>query len=403
MIDIKLTEDLSNAFGPSGFEEDVVKTLYRHCREEFSLQHDAMHNVFMRFQESSKERKFSCTRLMDEPPHHESLSGALGIPELSAAYRQRDFQSKKPLLMLDAHSDECGFMVQAIQENGLLSFLMLGGFHLTSLPAHSVLVRTQAGELVRGIITSKPVHFLTDKQRADSSLEIESLFIDVGACSRKEAMEEFGIRIGDPVVPEVTFSYQEKRGLCFGKAFDNRMGCASIVHTMRALKAEAKELAVDVVGAFAAQEEVGTRGASVTAAVCKPDLAIVFEGSPADDFFVSAGMAQGAMHGGVQLRRMDKSYLSNPAFLAYAREVAEKNHIRYQETVRRGGSTNAGKISLSGKAVPVLVLGIPARYVHSHYNFTAVEDMEATAALATEVIRNLDEERIRHIMRQDIV
>ena len=38
-------------------------------------------------------------------------------------------------LLLDAHLDECGFMVQSILENGLLSILMLGGFHLTSLPA----------------------------------------------------------------------------------------------------------------------------------------------------------------------------------------------------------------------------------------------------------------------------
>ena len=58
---------------------------------------------------------------------------------------------------------------------------------------------------------------------------------------------------------------------------------------------EQASLAVNVVGAFAAQEEVGTRGAVVTSQIVKPDLAIVFEGSPSDDFFISAGQAQGCM------------------------------------------------------------------------------------------------------------
>lgn len=156
-------------------------------------------------------------------------------------------------------------------------------------------------------------------------------------------------------------------------------------------------------GAFATQEEMGMRGAIVTAQVVKPDLAIVFEGSPSDDFHISATQAQCRMKNGVQIRRLDNSYISNPAFIEYAEELAKKCGIPYQEAVRRGGSTNAGKISLTGKAVPVLVLGIPSRYIHTHYNFCAREDMEAASSLAAQVIRGLDEERLCHIFRQDIL
>jgi len=122
----------------------------------------------------------------------------------------------------------------------------------------------------------------------------------------------------------------------------------------------------------------------------KPALPILFEGSPSDDFFFSAAQAQGRMKNGVQIRRMDKSYISNPVFMEYAMELAGKFGIRYQEAVRRGGSTNAGRISLIGKAVPVLVLGVPSRYVHSHYNFCARDDLEAATELADQVIRGLD-------------
>ena len=274
---------------------------------------------------------------------------------------------------------------------------------MTSLPAHSVIVRNSKGEKIKGIITSKPVHFLTAAQKADNSLTIEELKVDVGASSRQEIEEDYGIHVGDPIMTGATFSYDEKHGICSGKAFDNRLGCVCIIETMKALMKETESLAVDVVGAFASQEEVGMRGATVTAQQVKPDLAIVFEGSPADDFYYRTGVAQGCLKKGVQIRHMDNSYVANDAFMAYAHEIADKYGIKCQDAVRRGGSTNAGKIHLTHQAVPVLVLGIPSRYVHTHYNFCAKEDIESTIKMAVEVIRGLNEERIRHIMRQDVL
>ena len=163
----------------------------------------------------------------------------------------------------------------------------------------------------------------------------------------------------------------------------------------RRLKTFSESISVNVVGSFAAQEEVGTRGAVVTSQIVKPDLAIVFEGSPSDDFFISAGQAQGCMKKGVQIRILDNSYISNTQFISLAEEVAEKCGIKYQESV--------AKISVTGKAVPCLVLGVPSRYAHSHYNFCAKEDLEAASAMAANVIRALDEEKIRHICHQDVL
>lgn len=390
MIDMEMLRDLTDAFGPSGFEEDVAKVIAKHCGSMDAV-NDAMNNVYVRL----------------EGPVLEALADggrwAGGCRKAAPAESSGSTERKRPVIMLDAHTDECGFMVQGIMENGLLNMIMLGGMDLPSLPAHTVLVRTGSGRKIRGITTSRPVHFMTEKDRS-APLDIESMFIDVGASS-KEKVLELGIRVGDPAVPEVRFEYDAERELCFGKAFDNRMGCACILHTMRELNGLRKqgwEPFVDVIGAFAAQEEVGTRGADVTAAQVQPDLAIVFEGSPADDFYYGKEKSQGALHGGTQIRCMDKSYITNPTFLEYAHELAREIQIPCQDTVRRGGSTNAGKISLSGRAVPTLVLGIPSRYVHSHYNFCAKEDIESTVRLAVEVIRNLNAERIAHLTHQDL-
>lgn len=393
MLDMNMIKDLTDAFGPSGFEEDVVKAIRKHCGNMDAV-NDAMNNVYVRMEGP----------VLDALADGGRWAGDCSASEAAEAMARAGFLTRKrPVIMLDAHTDECGFMVQGIMENGLLSMILLGGMDLASLPAHTVLVRTRQGKKVRGIITSRPVHFMTEKDRS-APLDIEGIFIDVGASSRKEVLE-LGIRIGDPAAPEVSFEYDPERELCFGKAFDNRMGCACILHTMRELKSleeQGWEPAVDVVGAFAAQEEVGTRGAGVTAAQVQPDLAIVFEGSPADDFYYGKEKAQGVLHGGVQIRYMDKSYITNPAFLNYAHDLADKFQISCQDTVRRGGSTNAGKISVSGRAVPTLVLGIPSRYVHSHYNFCAKEDIESTVRLAVEVIRNLDRERIAELMHQNL-
>lgn len=368
-MNIEMFGKIASAFGPSGFEEEVVRTIAGYCGR-YHLENDAMHNLYM------------C------------------MPEIRNLQQLHD----KPLVQLDAHSDELGFMVQAIEDNGCLSIIMLGGFHLSNLPAHTVRIRTRDGRLVRGIISSKPVHFMTEKERGSAAeLSIEGLRVDVGARSRKEVEESFGISLGDPMVPDVDFAYDEARGLCFGRAFDNRAGCACIIDTMDRLYDERAGLNVHVAGAFASQEEVGMRGARVTSQQLRPDLAIVFEGSPSDDFYVAAGQAQGRMGYGVQIRLMDKSYISNPVFAAYARELAQKLGIPYQEAVRRGGSTNAGAISLSHQAVPVLVLGVPSRYVHTHYNFCSSSDLDNTGKLAAEVIRGLDAERIRSICRQDIL
>lgn len=363
MANIKEIQALTDAFGPSGFEDEVVREVKNWCHG-LDVRNDAMYNVYA----SMKKKK-----------------------------------EGRPVLMLDAHLDECGFMVQSIMENGLLSILMLGGFHLTSLPAHSVIVRTREGKKHRGITTSKAVHFLTPAQKNDNSLAIEDILVDVGAGSRKEVMEVYKIRPGDPIMPDVSFEYHRENGIMYGKAFDNRLGCVSIIDTMQALKDEAGGLAVEVVGAFAAQEEVGTRGAAVTAQQVQPDLAIVFEGSPADDFLFPSGIAQGVLKNGVQIRHMDNSYISNTELIRYAQEIGNRHQIKYQDAVRRGGSTDAGKISLTGKAVPVLVLGIPSRYVHSHYNFSAAEDVDAAVKMATEVIRGLDGERISQIMRRNVI
>jgi len=135
--------------------------------------------------------------------------------------------------------------------------------------------------------------------------------------------------------------------------------------------------------------EVGARGSQVTARKIKPDLAIVIEGTPADDIYFEEYAAQGTLNKGTQIRHIDSSMIGNPKFIKFSKEIAKANNIAYQSAARTQGSTNGGKIHLSNAGVPTLVLGIPVRYAHTHYCYSASFDIEATINLVLQVIKGL--------------
>ncbi|MGL4391938.1 MAG: M20/M25/M40 family metallo-hydrolase, partial [Fusobacteriaceae bacterium] len=168
--------------------------------------------------------------------------------------------------------------------------------------------------------------------------------------------------------------------------------CVASVETLDRISKE--KLSVNVVGAFAAQEEVGTRGAQVAAHRVKPDFVIVFEGSPADDTFKDSSSAHGAIGKGLQFRVIDALMISNPRLIKFAREIADKNNIPYQIIAREKGSTNAGKYHVSENGIPCLVIGVPTRYIHSHFCYASLHDLEGAIKLAIEICKTLTKEKI---------
>ena len=219
------------------------------------------------------------------------------------------------------------------------------------------------------------------------------MVIDVGATSKEEVINDFKIRVGAPVVPDVTMEYNEKNGVMLGKAYDCRLGCACVIETLKELQGE--QLDVDVVGVFSTQEEVGTRGAQVAAQTVKPDIAIVFEGSPADDTFTPDYLIQTALGKGPMLRHIDARMITNPRFIRYAIDLGEELGIPVQEAVRTGGSTNGAPIHLSNMGVPVIVVGLPVRYIHTHHCYASFCDFENSVKLAVEIIKRLNGDSIK--------
>ncbi len=344
---LELIRAVSDAQGASGFEDAVVGVLRPHAARYGAVFEDALRNLYV-----------------------ERAGNAPG----------------RPTVMLDAHTDEVSFIVQAVKPDGTLRFLPLGRWVEAGVAAHRVRVRNALGEYIPGVVASTPPHHATEAQK-HAAPSLDAMAIDVGARSADEARRDFHIRIGEPVVPDVRCTYDEAHDLLIGKAFDCRLGCAAVAATLDRLMGEA--LTVNVVGAWACQEEVGTRGAAVTANRIRPDAAIVFEGCPADDTVVEPYMVQTALKRGPMLRHIDARMITHPRFQRLALDIGERLGIPVQQSVRAGGSTDGAPIHLSCLGVPCIVIGLPVRYIHTPHGIASLADFENAAKLGAAVVKAL--------------
>ena len=119
--------------------------------------------------------------------------------------------------------------------------------------AKQLVIKTNKGKKIVGVVGSKPPHFLPEAERK-LVMTIENMFVDIGATSRDE-VAELGVRIGDPVAPRTAFEPLAKKGRYVAKAFDNRVGMAALVEAGNKL-AKLKR-SNRVLLAASVQEEVG--------------------------------------------------------------------------------------------------------------------------------------------------
>ncbi len=293
-----------------------------------------------------------------------------------------------PRVLVAGHMDEVGFMVQNISPDGFIQFVGIGGWWEHNLLSQRVEILTRGGEKIVGVVASRPPHFMSAEQRR-MVMSIDQMFIDVGAESRRDAMETFGISLGDPIAPVSKFTPLTREDYFMAKAFDNRVGMAGAIQAGQILSQSTHPNRLILCGTV--QEEVGLRGAKTAAHFVKPDVAIVLEGPPADDTPGFSRMdCQGRLGGGVQIRLFDPSAIANPRLARLAIETAQEEGIPHQVTVRRSGGTDAGSIHLANDGVPSIVLGVPARYIHSHNAIIDVNDYLHFVSLTVALVRRLD-------------
>ncbi len=350
-----LMRALTEAPGPSGFEEAVREIVVR----EF-----------------------------------EDLGLDIRFDGLGSVLASGTYSARGPRVMVTAHMDEVGLMVQHITPDGFIRVKMLGGWLRQALPDQRWTVLGRAGP-VTGISGIRTIHVTPGSQR-DQVWSLEETFLDVGATSAAE-VEAMGIRPGDGIAPQSAF-VMLPNGRYAAKAWDDRVGLAVMLIAARRSRDEGLRIPANVVWVATTQEEIGLRGAQTSVVLADPDIGISIEAGVAADFpGMRPTQAQERLGGGPGIFLLDSSMIPNRKFSNLFFDVAEEVGITLQPDVLTGYGEDGAEIQRFDTGRPTVNLTVPTRYLHAHTGVIQRSDFDETVELLIQVLRRLDRETVSEV------
>jgi len=284
-------------------------------------------------------------------------------------------------VLLTAHMDEVGLMVMDYNSDGTLQVESIGGIPVRTLPGLHVFV---GKDQIPGVIGVKAIHRVEHAAR-NKAPKISALAVDIGATSLDEAK-----RLA-PLGTSITFAttFHELGETIYGKAFDDRVGCAILLALL-----QGPPFPFEVFGVFTVQEEIGLRGATVAGYTVEPDVAVVLEGTLADEYpreekDTSTTTRLGE---GPAITIKDRTYVTPPRLLKHFIQTAETNRLQYQLKQPGISGTESGSIHKTRGGVPSITVAVPCRYIHSPVSLTRKSDVTATKDLVDTALRALTPE-----------
>lgn len=267
-------------------------------------------------------------------------------------------------VLVAAHTDEVGFIITDITDDGYLRFAPVGG-----IDAAVVLGRRVDINGIKGVVGAKAVHLLSDDEKKNEPA-FDKLAIDIGAADKAEA--EKAVSLGDCAY--FASNYCEfGDGFIKSKALDDRIGCMLMIELINS------DLEYDTYFCFNVQEEVGLRGSGCSAYAVKPDVAVILESTTAADIDgVTGGDKCCVLGEGPVVSFMDGRTIYDKQIFDLAFEVAKENNIKIQTKTKIAGGNDAGAIQKSGAGCRVAAVSLPCRYIHSGSSVVKIGDIEET-------------------------
>ncbi|WP_435136306.1 M42 family metallopeptidase [Pseudopelagicola sp. nBUS_19] len=293
------------------------------------------------------------------------------------------FSGNGPSVMLFTHMDQLGFVVRKIEENGLVRVHRVGGVPERALPSQAVVLSTQQGQDIPGVLANKS-HHATQTEEKHTVLRAADLYIDTGH-KTKAAVEAAGITIGTPVTyaPNVL---DLAGGRVAGTSIDDRAGCAVLLEVARALMLRQGGPTVHIV--FSTQEEFNLRGVLPVAQTLKPDIAIQVDLMLACDTPDMVDQGEMALGGGPGMslysfhgRGTLNGVLPHPALVSLFESSARDKGLELQRSAQVGVLTDLSYVQHVGKGVAAIDLGFPMRYSHSSLEVCQLSDLEDLSTL----------------------
>ncbi len=288
-------------------------------------------------------------------------------------------------VMLEAHCDEIGMIIQHITDKGFVYVNKLGGSDPTITKGKHVHIHTSDG-IVTGIVGNTAIH-LRDTGKKEKQPQWKDVFIDIGASSRDEALKM--VQIGDPITFADDFDFLTDDKLA-GRALDNRIGGFMIAQALKRLNERRSELKVNVLALNSVQEEIGGYGARMMSFRHAPDLALVTDVTHATD---TPGINH-KDHGLIKLGKgptVTHGSANHPKVVELIENVAEKQEISIQHeasSVRTGTDTDS--IFYQRTGIPSGLISLPLRYMHSPVETASLQDMQQLINLMVESVIALE-------------
>jgi endoglucanase len=299
--------------------------------------------------------------------------------------------SGNPTLMLAGHMDELGLIITYVNKDGFIYFDTIGGHDRTVISGRRVLIQTAKG-VVKGVTGKRAVHLMDEADRKKVP-EIHEIWIDIGATSKKEALER--ISIGDSATYDHEFELIHG-SIGTARAFDNKVGAYIVGETLIRLSKDSKKLAAKIVAVATSQEEIGTRGAISSGYSVDPQIALVVDVSHATDHPDCDNRKYGEtkLSGGPIISRGPNM---NPKVFDALVKAAKKLKIAYQiDSDPRPTGTDARAIQVARGGVATGLVGIPLRYMHTPSEVVDLEDVESCVKLFVEFAKGIAKGDYRH-------
>lgn len=282
-------------------------------------------------------------------------------------------------VLLCGHIDEIGFLVTRICEDGMLKVLKVGGVH-TSLYLGTHVQVVCASQILPGVVVTYGALEKQEQVRADE------LFIDLGFDSKAEC--EHYVSIGDPVCAASDFT-ELAQGKLAGRALDDRIGAFIILEALK--KAKQKHAACGIYAATTCGEETTMQGAYHVATRVQPSCALIVDVTFAGDYpgvdadiIDTVKLGKGAV--------LCSSCMINKPLNAALAAIAEECQLDVQWEVFAGkAGTDGDVVHFTNGGVPVALISIPLRYMHSSIETASYQDLETIIELISEFLVRFDD------------
>jgi putative aminopeptidase FrvX len=288
------------------------------------------------------------------------------------------FGQGKEHIAFVAHSDEVGFRVESILEDGRLQLQARGGLYPSLWEAQAALAHGSRGD-VPGVFEPR-----ADPYEADKRTPPGPLTVYVGAASRDEALA-MGIEAGKSTVTMPKQMLRIGRHRVLARSFDDRVGSSALI--LAAEKIDPNKVKKRVTFAWVVEEEIGLVGSQALAKALKevtrvyPVDTFVSSDAPLEsDRFAHALLGKGAV-----IRAMDSSNLAPRSAIKKILDLAKTNAIAIQYGMTSGGNDGAPFLVQGAINVP---LSWPGRYSHSPVEVADLRDLEALVELVRAIVMN---------------